>query len=497
MSAPAPQRKNGHSVKRFLLRTSVLLVLGALLALALGRLTGAEATESVMQGADAKPFSSDELDRRTIAVEAAIWGMPIVNFDVMRQAYFRDANAKYGDIIFWSKPGSWKLQCLTPNTSVRYAFSFINTSQEGPVVVDLPATGDASLMGTIVDAWQVPVTDVGLAGEDQGKGGKYLLLPPGYEGKAPSGYFVIPMKTYNGFVGLRLIVKSEDEDSVSKALQYLKQIRLYPLSKAASPPQPRFVDMVNTVWDTVPRFDETFYTSLSRMVSEEPVEPRDSSIMGMVRTVGIEKGKEFRPDAATQIGLKAAAQEAHAWFMNRLVTFGQPYWPDRKWDTPVPPIAVKSGFTWEADGILDVDARGIAFYSFFCPPKKLGAGQSYLVTFVDSKGQRLHGEETYRFHVASDVPVRQFWSVTVYGHSTAALIRDFSRPSLDSYDGKAKRNSDGSMDIYFGPKPPQGMEANWIPTVAGNDWFPYFRLYGPQQPFFDKTWKLPDIEPVN
>jgi hypothetical protein len=174
------------------------------------------------------PFSSEELDRRTIAVEAAIWGMPIVNFDVMRQAYFRDANAKYGDIIFWSKPGSWKLQCLTPNTSVRYAFSFINTSQEGPVVVDLPATGDASLMGTIVDAWQVPVTDVGLAGEDQGKGGKYLLLPPGYQGKAPSGYFVIPMKTYNGSVGLRLIVKSEDEGSVSKALQYLNTDSLIP-----------------------------------------------------------------------------------------------------------------------------------------------------------------------------------------------------------------------------------------------------------------------------
>jgi hypothetical protein len=148
-------------------------------------------------------FSSEQLAQRTTkrrAVEAAIWGMPIVSFDAMRQAFFRDAKATYDNIMFWSRPGSWKLQCLTPNTSVRYVFSFINTSQAGPVVVELPATGDAALNGTIIDAWQVPLTDVGIAGEDQGKGGKYLLLPPDHRGDVPAGY---------GFVGLRVITKSE------------------------------------------------------------------------------------------------------------------------------------------------------------------------------------------------------------------------------------------------------------------------------------------------
>jgi hypothetical protein len=168
---------------------------------------------------------------------------------------------------------------------------------------------------------------------------------------------------------------------------------------------------------------------------------------------------------------------------------------DSKWDVPVPPSAVKSGFTCETEGILDVDARGIAFYSFFCPPKKLGAGQSYLVTLFDTTGQRLHGGETYRLRVPGDVPVKQFWSVTIYGHATCALIRNVSRPSLDSYDQKAKRNA-GSTDIYFGPTAPGGMEANWIATVAGNDCFAYFRLYGPEQRFFDKTRKLWDIQPM-
>ena len=178
-------------------RTIILLASGCLATL----LTG-----PVRNTAQAQPAkqTSNELNRRTVerrAVEAAIWGMPIVNFDAMRQAFFRDAKANYNDIVFWSKPGSWKNQCLTPNTTVRYVFSFINTHQSGPVVIDLPPTGDATLVGTIIDAWQVPVADVGIAGVDKGKGGKYLLLPPDFKGDVPADYFVLPMKTYNAFVG--------------------------------------------------------------------------------------------------------------------------------------------------------------------------------------------------------------------------------------------------------------------------------------------------------
>ena len=445
-------------------------------------------------------FSSKELTQRAIerrAVEAAIWGMPIVSFDAMRQAFFRDAKATYGDIMFWSKPGSWKLQCLTPNTSVRYVISFINTKQSGPVVVDLPGTAEAALNGTIMDAWQLPLTDVGIAGEDQGKGGKYLLLPPDHQGDVPPGYIAVPMKTYNAQVGARVIVKSEDEATVRGALAYLRRIRIYPLSKSTAPPQSTFIDMSDTVWDAVTRFDDGFYASMTRMVSEEPVQPRDAEMTGMLRVLGVDKGKQFKPDEPTRAALKAAAQEAHAWFMDRLVTFGEQYWPNSKWDVPVPPIAPKSSFTWEADGVLDVDARGIAFFSFFGPPKKLGAGQFYLATFFDGEGRRLRGQENYRLRVPGDVPVNQFWSVTVYEHATCALIRNVPRPSIDSYDTKAGKNADGSMDIYFGPQAPKGRDANWIRTVAGRDWFPYFRFYGPQQSLFDKTWKLPDIEKAN
>jgi hypothetical protein len=122
------------------------------------------------------------------AVNAAIWGQPIVSFDAMRQAYFRDAKAKYNDIIWWPKGADWKNQSLTVNTTVRYIYVFCNTKQGGPVVVDLPpGNATASFFGTFEDAWFVPLIDIG----DGGKGGKYLMLPPGYTGTDPPGYIAM------------------------------------------------------------------------------------------------------------------------------------------------------------------------------------------------------------------------------------------------------------------------------------------------------------------
>jgi hypothetical protein len=313
-----------HSAKSISRRD--LLVTNATAFFAAGMQSPGPAQAQQNLPAQAVTFSSKDLTQRAIehrAVEAAIWGMPIVSFDAMRQAFFRDAKAKYGDIIFWSKPGGWKLQCLTPNTSVRYVFSFINTSQAGPIVVELPGTAEAALNGTIIDPWQLPLTDVGIAGEDQGKGGKYLLLPRDHQGDVPAGYIVVPMKTYNGLVGARVIINSEDEASVRGALAYLRRIRIYPLSQSTAPPQSTFIDMADTLWDAIARFDDCFYASMARMVSEERVQPRDAEMIAMLRTLGIDRGKEFKPDEPTRAVLRGAAQEAHAWFMDRLVTVGE------------------------------------------------------------------------------------------------------------------------------------------------------------------------------
>jgi hypothetical protein len=430
------------------------------------------------------------------AVTAAIWGMPIVSMNAMRQAFFRDAKANYNDIVFWSKPSDWKNQTTTPNTSTLYVYFNFNT-KEGPVVVEIPPAGEAGLFGSLLDAWQVPLADVGPAGEDQGKGGKYLVLPPDFSGNPPAGYTIVRAQTYNGYALLRAIPKSSSEADVNNAIALVKKLRLYPSANADHPPEQRFVDMAGKLFDGIVRFDESFYASLAQMINEEPVLVRDRAMMGLLLPLGIEKGKEFKLSAATQSVLAQSARDAHGWLMNGLLTYGAPHWPDSHWTGPVAPTAAETAFSFERPNYLDVDGRALVYFFAYAPPKKLGAATYYMVTYTDAKGDLLRGEESYRLHVPPNVPARQFWALNLYDRETCGFIRDMPRAGLDSYDQKMQRNADGSVDMYIGPRPPAGKEANWIQTASGRGcWFPLFRFFGPEKPLFEKTWKLPDIEKV-
>ena len=238
------------------------------------------------------------------AADAAIWGMSIVSLDALRQAYFRDGKAKYGDIIWWPKGSTWKNQSLTPNTSLRYLYVFFNTKDNGPVVLDLPAAANgSSFLGTICDAWQVPLTDVGF----EGKGGKYLILPPDFTGAVPTGYIPVHSKTYNTFSGIRSILASNSKEDERTGNALVAEIKVYPLAKADSPPTQRFVDMTDTMYNGLVQYDESIYVSLARMLNEEPVQTEDLQMMGMLLPLGIEKSKEIKPDATTVAQLKSAA----------------------------------------------------------------------------------------------------------------------------------------------------------------------------------------------
>lgn len=446
--------------------------------------------------AHAQNFSSEELQRRTVerrAVDAVIWGMPIVSFDALRQAYFRDGKAKYGEIIWWPKGSTGKNQSLTPNTSVRYIYVFLNTKDDGPMILDLPpAANGASFLGTIADAWQVPLTDIGF----EGKGGKYLVLPPDYSGDVAAGYIPVRPKTNNTLIGIRSIVASNSEADERNGDTLVKQIKIYPLAKADSPPAQRFVNMTDTTYDGLVRYDESFYTSLARMLNEEPVQSQDLQMMGMLLPLGIEKGKDFKPDAATVARLKSAAAEAHASLLAQLPASFENWWPGSQWKVPVPAIAPRTGFKWTVANYFDVDSRGIVFSSLFLPPAKLGSGSFYLGASFDSSGQPLRGENNYRLHVPANVPVNEFWALTVYNVETQALFLDSTRPTVDSIDKGIRKNADGSVDLYMGPKAPAGQESNWVYTPAGKGWFAWFRFYGPEKALFDKSWKMPDIEKV-
>src|SRR5580692_977895 len=149
--------------------------------------------------------SAEDLARRAIerrGVEAMIWGMPAVNADLMVQEMIAKTTAKQNDIVFWSRPGNWKNQTLTPNPDAVYFMCFWNV-KDGPIVIDIPPAVGGSFAGNIVDAWQMPLEDVGPDGADTGKGGKYLILPPGYKGQAPQGYIVLHSDTFTGFALLR------------------------------------------------------------------------------------------------------------------------------------------------------------------------------------------------------------------------------------------------------------------------------------------------------
>jgi hypothetical protein len=443
-------------------------------------------------------FSADDLARRTIerrAVEAAIWGMPLVNTDAMRQAYFRDVGAKYNDICYFSKPADWRFQVTTPNASTNYVYFNFNL-KDGPVVVEIPAAVGAGLLGSMVNAWDEPMADIGPAGEDQGKGGKYLLLPPDFKGEPPPGFFALRFSTYNGYALYRAIPAGSTDADVAASLALVKKLRVYPLSAQANPPEQRFFDIHGKTFDGIPNFDERFFESLNRMVQEEPVQARDLVAMGMLKSIGIEKGKEFKPDAATQQIQKAGVQEAQAQFVVGLTSYSQPWWPDRGWSPP-DPRGVKTGFTYQTADALDVDPRGWANFAAFAMPKKTGQSLVYLFTFRDGSGERLSGERAYTLRVPANVPAKQYWSMIVYDVPTAAFIREAPAITLDSYNQAMKRNADGSVDIYFGPKAPAGKEANWIYTAPGRAFFPAMRFYDPDKPLFDKTWKLPDLQKVS
>ena len=258
-------------------------------------------------------------------------------------------------------------------------------------MIEIPPAGDAgSIIGTIMDSWQAALEDVGPAGVDKGKGGKYLILPPGYKDTPPDGYIVLPSQTFQGFALLRSIVQSGSSADLAKAVDYGKQIKLYPLSQDASPPQTTFVDMINVVFDATIPYDMRFFQSLDRMVQSEPWLPRDKVMIDLLRSIGIEKGKPFKPDATTQKTLNAAINEAHSWLNTRYETVFPPYYGAGQWFIPGTEELIETVATfYEKENANSVDARGLSDYWAFSTIKHLGAGQFYLMAIRDKTGAPL------------------------------------------------------------------------------------------------------------
>jgi hypothetical protein len=437
----------------------------------------------------------DAIARR--AVEAAIWGMPVVNYDLMLQAMLTKTAGKVNEVIFWGRPLDWHNQTLTPNPDTLYFMTFLDTKDVGPMVIEVPpADLNGSLNANFVNVWQVPLEDAGLLGFDKGAGAKLLMLPPGHtDYLVPHGYTALRPGTWGSYALIRSNLRSHGAADVARSIAYARQVRVYPLSHAAAPPPTTFTDVQDADFDSTIRYDESFFVGLNRVIQGEPWLERDRAMIDILRTLGIDKGEPFTPSPAVNQMLREGARQAHTELAARYDAGLPPFFEGTHWTYPAPPPLIQAAqANFEDPDHYPVDDRGLAYHYAYIGIKRLGAGQFYMICIKDRDGANFEGGRTYRLRVPPNAPVEQYWSVTAYDRETHALIKGVDRASRASNSSEVKTNADGSVDLYLGPKPPVGHETNWIPTDPARGFELMFRAYGPTPALFNKAWTLPDLE---
>ena len=384
---------------------------------------------------------------------------------------------------------------LTANTVSIYQVLWLELGDE-PMVIETPP----NVLGFIDDAWFLYVTDFGNAGPDRGQGGKYLILPPGYEGDVPDGYHVAQSQSYGNWVLWRGV---QVDGSTTQAIEETQRLfRVYPLSQQDNPPQMNFVDVSGQYHNTIHRMDFGYWEELNAQIQDEPLTGLEPEVRGLLASIGIEKGKPFAPDARMREILTEAAKVGSV--TARALTArprGEEFYVypgQRVWTNPLP----GGRYDFFENGARMLDARiDMHFYATGITPamaaRNVGVGSQYLIAYLDKDDNALDGSKTYRIHLPPNVPAVDFWSFTIYDNQTRSMLQTDQRfPGVDSL-GDVQANADGSYDIYFAPEAPEGWENNWIQTVPGKTWNTIFRLYGPLEPFYDQTWIPGDPEVVN
>ena len=467
-------------------------------------------------------------------VQAFLGALPGASLVAIRRG-FRSVGVEDNSFTLFSELMDSASVFLTANCDTVYFWGFVDLS-DGPMVIDVPPLGAPSgLLGTIDDMWFRWVTDLGLPGPDRGAGGRYLIVGPGYDGPLPDGGFhVCHARTTRVTVIGRGFMVDNDPTIPVEAIRNGFRISPYvpgtqgtavasflagnaPLGAAAAVPETRFVEASGLAFNTIYPNDFGYWEMVDELVQQEPPEAGDPELFGLLASVGIVHGKPFKPDARMRKILEDAVVVGNA--TARAVTFaprpeeGFAYYPDSAWSSalflggyqfldPPPEITGDGPVASPSDGARKLNSRTNFFYmaTGITPAmcmRLTGIGSQYLFATRDSEGNYFDGGRSYRLTLPPDIPESRFWSVLLYDRQTRSMLQtDQHLPRLGSQSGTVETNPDGSTDVYFGPTAPEGKTNNWLQTVPGKGWWTILRLYNPLQPFFDKTWRPSEIEPM-
>ncbi len=425
------------------------------------------------------------------AIEVYLAQMPAVSWLHVWKGTAAAGQGAPNQLVIWEKLMNAETLLLTGNAETVYGLAAIDLLRDGPVMIEAPAM----LLGGINDMWQRNLADIGPTGLDRGKGGTFLLLPPGFVGEAPRD-FTVKCPTFKVSLGVRAFLEDGKPDP---AVDRLKRTRIYPLSKARNSPM-TFTDGSGQRIDTIfpDRFE--FFEALAQLIRDEPVEVLLPHERFQLASIGIENGKPFAPDSWRRKLLDEAARVGSAIARGNSFASADParlVYPDRNWEWAF----IGGTASWNSQGYINTDRRAaFAYIAIGMSPamvnQVVGEGSQYLWTTRDAGGTHLDGSQKYRLRLPAKIPVKKFWSVVVYDAESRSMLRNGQKfPAVSQYTDP-QVNSDGSIDIHFGPELPSGEPKNWIPTIRGKGWFPLLRFYGPLEAFFDKSWKPEDIVEV-
>ena len=442
---------------------------------------------------------------------------------------FHSIGAADNSIVIFSELMDANSLFLTANADTVYYLGVLDLSK-GPIVLEQPPQG----LGTINDMWFSWIIDVGFPGPDRGEGGKYLLVPPGYDGPLPEGGFYVARSRTNHvlYAARAFLVENDPKPTVENIKKHLK---VYPYTPggfgtsiatalegkvrlAKDPPVPptKFIEASGKAFNTVPPGDYGFFEMINENVQLEPATSYDVELAGQLAAIGIVKGKPFRPDARMKkiLGDAAAVGNAAGRVLNWRYAVIHPdwaYYPGSKWgsmlweggaffETPPPEFTREGMFKpLPPTGARTLDSRTAFYYGYTLDSPGMimripGVGSQYLMGFLDADGNPFDGGKTYKVTLPKGIPARAFWSFTLYDNQTRSMLQTpqrFPRAGSQSYPSPAaEAGADGSTTVFFGPKQPAGVKrGNWIQTMPGKGWFTILRLYSPLEPFFDKSWR--------